>query len=341
MPITITPTIASITINGHTYTHANWESNTPGTLSGLANDFVTTIQALGATTGSLTKSITGNTTLSGSDLSNLTYKITGALSANADINFPAGVRSATFINATSGGYALLIGYSTGTRATIPASGSGNIYGDGTNFGLVNGIASASGGISAPGTFAVAGATTLASTLGVTGAITATAALTVGTTLGVTGASTVAALTVAGILTANAAIVAASTLTVAGNTVLTGTLDLGDDLTASGDIICTGGIVAPSIAARHASVGTAFYADSPGGTQSAVIFQDTSVTRWLLGKSTGSDFRLARYNSSGVYQSDVFIIDDATGRITLNVPTSSSGLSTNQMYSDSGTVKLAP
>src|SRR3954463_5637699 len=122
MPITITPTISSITINSHTYVHADWEANTPGTLSGLANDFVTTITALGATTGSLTKSISGNTTLSGSDLLNLTYKFTGTLSANANITFPAGVRSAAIINATSGGFALLIGYVAGTKATIPVSG---------------------------------------------------------------------------------------------------------------------------------------------------------------------------------------------------------------------------
>src|SRR4051812_36080322 len=147
MPLTISPHIASITINAHTYTHSNWENDTPGTISGLANDFVTTITALGATTGSLTKSISGNTTLSGSDLLNLTYKFTGTLSANANITFPAGVRSAAIINATSGGYALLIGYAAGTKATIPASGSGHVYGDSTNFGLVDGIAAASGGLS--------------------------------------------------------------------------------------------------------------------------------------------------------------------------------------------------
>lgn len=341
MPLTITPTIDSITINAHTYTHADWEANTPGTISGLANDFVATIQALGDSVGAYTESISGNTTISSGNAINLTFIFTGVLSGVATITFPAGARTITVVNNTTGGFGLLVGYATGTKATIPAAGSGDVYGDGTNHKLVNGIASASGGVSMPGTLAVAGAATLTSTLALTGAATLAASLAVGTTLGVTGAATLsAALTVAGLLTANGAIVAADDLSVAGNTLLTGTLDVGDDLTAGGDIICIGGIVAPAIAARHASIGTAFYADSPSGTESAVIFQDTSVTRWLLGKGTGSDFRLARYNSSGVYQSDVFIVDDATGRITLNVPTSASGLSTGQIYSDSLTLKLA-
>src|SRR4051812_8377933 len=98
MPLTITPTIASITINGHTYVHSDWEANTPGTLSGLANDFVTTITALGATTGTYSASISGDTTISGGSVANLTFVFTGALSANANITFPAGARTISVVN---------------------------------------------------------------------------------------------------------------------------------------------------------------------------------------------------------------------------------------------------
>lgn len=340
MPLTISPHIASITINGHTYVHTDWENDTPSTIGGLANDFVTTITALGATTGTYSASISGDTTISGGNAANLTFVFTGALSANANITFPAGARTITVVNNTTGSHTLLVGYSTGTKATIPVAGSGDIVADGTNHKLVNGIASASGGISAPGTLAVAGATTLASTLGVTGAVTASAALTVGTTLGVTGAATLSStLGVAGALTASAALTVGTTLGVTGAATLSSTLSVAGTTTAV-NITSTGTITAPTIAARSASVATTIYADAPGGSQSAIIFQDTSVTRWLLGKSTGSDFRLARYNTSGVYQSDVIIIDDTTGYITLNVPTSASGLTTGQIWSNSGVLTLA-
>jgi hypothetical protein len=57
------------------------------------------------------------------------------------------------------------------------------------------------------------------------------------------------------------------------------------------------------------------------------------------KNSGNDLELSWYNASGVYQSSPIIIDEATGYITLNVPTSSSGLISGQIYSNSGVLTI--
>src|SRR6187401_505562 len=109
MPITITPAVADIDIGSDVLTNSDWEQDTPTTLSLLVNFLAGTQVALGTTTGSLVKAISGDTTLSSPESINLNFIFTGSLSGNANITFPAGARTVTIVNNTTGGFALLVG----------------------------------------------------------------------------------------------------------------------------------------------------------------------------------------------------------------------------------------
>jgi hypothetical protein len=137
MSITITPPVADITIGVTTYTNADWEANTPGTLSAVIGGLTGQVQALGATTGTLVKAISGSVTLTTMEAANINFIFTGALSGIAAITFPAGSYTATIVNNTTGGFALTIKYAAGTTATIPSGGTAQVVGDGTNFKLVS------------------------------------------------------------------------------------------------------------------------------------------------------------------------------------------------------------
>jgi hypothetical protein len=341
MSITITPPVSDITIGVITYTNADWEANTPGTLSAVIGGITGQVQALGATTGTLVKAISGSVTLTTLETANINFIFTGALSGVAAITFPSGSYTATIVNNTTGGFALTIKYASGTTATIPSGGTAQVVGDGTNFKLVSGIAAgSSGAVSVPGALTATGAATLSSTLHVVGAATFDSNATITGTLGVTGATTLSStLTVTGAGSFLANLTVAGELNVQLDSAFLQDLGVGGDLGVTGDLICTGDIVGVTVAARHASLNTYVYVDCTAGAESKVEFQTDGVQRWRFGKNSVNDLELGWYNSSGVYQSSPLIIDEVTGYITLNVPTSSSGLISGQIYSNSGVLTI--
>ena len=186
MPVTITPAIPDITINGNTYTHSDWENNTPGTLSAMANDLATIIAAE-SLVGVLSKAISGDTTLTGTESENLGFIFTGSLSAGAAVTFAAGFQGiAAVVNATSGGFAITCGLAAGDSVSVPAGGSAMLFCDGTDFFPVTPIIRTSGGgsisgaMSISGAATVGGAATISGTASVAGAMTISGAALVGT-----------------------------------------------------------------------------------------------------------------------------------------------------------------
>ncbi len=342
MPITITPAVADIDIGTDTLTNTDWETDTPATLSLLVNFLATTQQALADTTGSLVKAITGDTTLSGPESINLNFIFTGALSSNANITFPAGPRTVTIVNNTTGGYALLIGYAAGTKATIPAGGSAQAYGDGTNWKLAGGIAAGTGGaVAVPGAFTVAGAAALTSTLAVTGAATFASNVAITGTLGVTGATTLSStLGVTGIGTFLANVGVAGELNVQLDSAFLQDLGVGGDLGVTGDIICTGDVQGTNTAARHASLSVYLQADSTDGVFAMTEYASDGVPEWRTGKTVLNDFEI-HWFSGGVYQNSPIVIQHTTGYVRLlNVPTSDAGLDSGTIWSNAGVLTLA-
>lgn len=343
MPITISPPVSDITIGSDTYTNADWEANTPGTLSAVLNGLVGQVQGLGSTTGTLVKAISGSVTLTTLEAANVNFIFTGSLSGTANINFPSGSYTATIANNTSGSQALSIGYSTGTRATVPAGGTAQVVGDGTNFRLVSGISAGSGGaVSVPGAFTATGAATLSSTLHAVGDATFDSNVTIAGTLDVTlDVTMLQALSVTGAVTLLDDLGVAGVLNVGQDSTFLQDLGVGGDLGVTGDIIGTGDIVGVTVAARHASLNTYLYADSTDGAESKVEFQTDGVQRWRIGKNSANDLEFSWYNASGVYQESPIILDETTGYIKLaGLPTSSAGLDAGTIYSDSGTLKVA-
>lgn len=339
---TITPTIADITVNATTWHHSDFEANPLGTFAEVANAVGTQLQALGDTTGSIVKVISGDTTLSGPESVNLTFIFTGTLSAAAAITFPAGERMAVIVNNTDGGYGLTVGLATGDTVAIPVSGSAVVYCDGTDFVLADGIVRTATGASVTGTFDLSGAAAFASTLAVAGAVTMSADATVDDTLTVGGDTTLnGALTVQGITAIYGATTIQDTLNVELNSAFLANLGVGGDLGVTGDIICSSDIVGATLAARHDTNSVIVYADSPDGTAATIAYRTASVQRWGMGKGTDNDFGLAWYDASGVYQSHIFIVDEATGNLRLfNLPTSSSGLDSGTVWNSSGTLMIA-
>ena len=112
---------------------------------------------------------------------NMVLFVGGTNSAIRQIVAPLVPKVYVVYNNTSGGYAITIGGSSGTLATIPASSSTLVFCDGTNF-----YAGISG---APGNFSIAGNATVAGTLSVTGNATVSTNLVVTGTTTLTGNAT--------------------------------------------------------------------------------------------------------------------------------------------------------
>lgn len=341
MPITITPAVADIDIGSDILTNSDWEQDTPATLSLLVNFLAGTQVALAATTGSLVKAISGNTTLSSPEAINLNFIFTGAISSVATITFPGGERTCTIVNNTTGGFGLLIGYATGTKAAIPAGGSAQVYGDGTNFKLASGVAAGSGGaVAVPGAFSATGAASLASTLAVTGAATFASTVAITGTLGVTGATTLSStLSVTGIGTFLANVGVAGELNVQLDSAFLQDLGVGGNLGVSLDILCTGDIQGTNVAARHASLSVYLQADSTDGVFAMTEYASDGVPEWRIGKTVANDLEF-HWFSGGVYQNSPMIFDSATGYLMLpTLPTSASGLASGTVWRNSGVLTV--
>lgn len=156
MAIDIPTPIPDITIGSTVITHSDWENNTPGAIADLANALAER-QALIEDVGTLFKAITGDTTLSSPESTNISFVFSGALAADAHITFDAGfVGIAQITNNTTGGFSLICGLATGDTVTIPPSGSAMAFCDGDDFSLSDGIVRTATGASIAGDLSLSG-----------------------------------------------------------------------------------------------------------------------------------------------------------------------------------------
>lgn len=332
--VTISPPVADITIGSQTWTNDDWENDTPGTISEIANT-IAAQQALLETVGLQAKAISGDTTLTSDESANLTFIFTGTLTADAAITFAAGFQGlATITNQTSGGFSIICGLASGSTVTIPNGGSAHVYCDGTDFALADGIVRTSTGASVTGDFAVtgnasfggtfsgAGAATLLSTLGVTGVFSASSDANVAGGLYVTGISQL------------------------NGTVSCNAISAAGQVSTAGLLQSTGG----SIKASSASGEARSYISSASGYSAWLEFDKAGSQRWLVGKNNtteggsnaGSDFDIVGFADDGITSLGVYVrVARADGSIFLlgNIPTSDPHVA-GQIWSNSGALTIS-
>jgi hypothetical protein len=101
------------------------------TWGGLLNTDLSLIDsALG---GTLSLSISGNTTLNSTQAENTGYEFAGTLTGTAAITWPTFYGLATIQNATTGGFAITCGMSSGASVTVFNGETTPIWSDGTSF----------------------------------------------------------------------------------------------------------------------------------------------------------------------------------------------------------------
>ena len=176
------------------------------------------------------------------------WRFTGALSGDCTVTIPQTAKWGFVINATTGGFDVILDTGLGTTLTVaPGATWVFYYTDGTDvsspsvdFGSSGGAnLTVSGNLTVDGTSTLTGAVTMGSTLGVTGAVALTAALTVGTTLGVTGAATLGStLAVTGAATLSSTLAVTGAATLGSTLAVTGATTVAV-LTASGTVTASG------------------------------------------------------------------------------------------------------
>jgi hypothetical protein len=349
MPIVISPTIASITINGNTYTHSDWENNTPGVLGGLGNDLATEIAAL-ALVGTLTKAISGNTTLTGPESANIGFVFTGALTGTALITFAAGFSGIAQIeNQTTGGHFLTCGLVAGTAIAVPPLGSAAAFCDGTNFSLQSGLVRTSVGVSTLGNAAVEGNLAVVGTSTFIGATTVTGAATFSTTANIVGAATVG-----GTMSVSGATTVDDSLNVTGAATVTGAVSVGGAFNVTGatsiddNLDVDGSITSWGLTVYLVGVERRIYLGSDSGYSAWMDFQTGAEDRWLIGKNSiaetgsnaGGDFEIVRFDDDGISLGIPIRINRATGNIGfLQLPTSSTGLEVGDLWNNAGVLNV--
>ena len=359
MPFTITPAIPNIVIGALTITHADWENNTPGTISSMANA-LSAQQALLSLVGVLTKAITGNTTLSAGESANIGFIFTGALAASAAVTFAAGFKGiAAVVNSTTGGFSITCGLAAGSTIAVPPGGSAMLFCDATNFILLDGIERTSTGSKVLGALEVTG--NLSGT-GITGqSVSVTGGATVGGGATVTGNITGAGITanalgVTTTATITGALTASSTASVAGAATVTGALTGGSTASIAGAATIGGaltGATGATISGGHFRAEAAagdrrIVIKSPAGS-SAWIEYDAATERWLAGRNStaetgsnvGSDYEIVRSNDAGTPLGIPLRIMRANGWIVApEMPTSAPTLS-GALWSNAGVVTRVP
>jgi hypothetical protein len=113
---------------GFTQPTVGADNNTWGGL--LNTNFALIDNALG---GTVSVSISGNTTLTGSQAQNTAYEFSGSLSGTATIRWPTFYGFIVVQNGTTGGYPLSCGMSSGATVTVFNGETTTIWSDGTNF----------------------------------------------------------------------------------------------------------------------------------------------------------------------------------------------------------------
>lgn len=339
MPIEISPTIATIAINGHTYTHDDWENNTPGVLGGLGNDLATEISAL-SLVGTLTKAISGNVTLTGAEGTNLGFVFTGTLTSEATITFAAGFKGPAFIeNNTAGGYDIICGLASGLLVRVRYNGSTAAFCDGVDFISQTGIIRRPDGSEAISNLNVGGYISAIGTLFIGNSATITGAGTFNSTLNVVGNATVG-----------------GSLTVSGATYIDDNLTVWDEFRVQDKsyfesaVDVAGELSSDRLIVYKTALDGNLYLSSDSGFGSWILFNQglNNDIRWQMGKTNtlesgdnvGSDLHIVRYSDNEVSLGAPIKIKRSTGVINLSeLPTSSAGLVGGDLWNNSGVVNI--
>lgn len=347
MPITIPVPVPTITIGSTVITHADWENNTPGAISSLANALAER-QALLETVGVLSKAISGDVTLTEEESTNLLFIFTGTLAADATVEFVAGFSGlAPIVNQTAGGFSIIVALdgASGETVTIPAGGSAVAYCDGGDFVLADGIVRTSTGASVTGDFAVSGNGSYGGTLSATGAAT------FGNNVSIVGSLDVATnATVAGTLGVTGDVTLAGGLYIAG-----AGLNVTNDGLISGDFAVTGNIQASgnitldtgTLIVKHASTEGRARISAPGSQAAWLEFDTVDSQRWLVGRNAtaesggnaGSDFDLVRFDDSGGSPTVTLRVRRSDGAVfAFELPTSDPS-EANRIWCDTGASRV--
>lgn len=337
--------ISDITVNGNTYTDADWRANWEGTISAIANDIAAAIAGAAIAGGTLFKSISGNTTLTSGESGNRLFVFSGTLAANAAVTFNAAFSGiGLIVNSTTGGFSVTVGLASGTTVSVAAGQTALVYCDGTNFANPIGIVATATGAKVTGTFEATGNTTLGGTLSVTGVAAFSSSVTVSGTFTGTGAATLSStLDVATDLTVG------DDLNVAGDAIIVGSLTADTIAVADGITVSGGGVsgVAASFSVATGEIRTAMSA--PSGQAVWYSTRTTGFDRWLFGQNveaqsgsnSGANFDIVAADDAGTPLGTYLRIYRDTGEFYLPfLPTSSAGLRSGSFYNDGGTVKVA-
>lgn len=333
---TFSPPIATIVVNGHTYTNTDFEANPLGTFANIANDFSTIIAAL-SLVGVLTKAISGNVTLTGGEAANIGFIFTGALSADATITFPSSYKGiCQVINRTTGSHTLFVWRGAGAVASVAPGGTATqsgatLFCDGTDFLLIDGVQKTASGARTLTDFTVNGAATVTGALSagvtnLTGTLTTTGNLNTGAGLNVNGTTALTgAVNTGGTLFSAGSLNTGSDLNALGNSTITGTLTIGGAISAGGTAHF-GGTVSAVASSGEAHVKH----DSVAGQAAWSEYDTAGLARWLVGKNNtaeggsnaGSDYAIGRYADDGTSALGVPLkIRRSDGAIILDLPTS--------------------
>lgn len=332
-------TISNITVNGNTYTDADWRADWEGTISSIANDISAAVAGAALAGGTLFKALSGNVTLSAGESDNRVFVFTGTLAADATVTYAASFEGlALVVNDTTGGFSVLTKLAAGASVTIASGQVALVYCDGTDFAYAVAVVSTATGAKVTGTFEATGAVTVGGALSVTGATTAAALTLTGTLTGVTA-------TFSGVLT-GASLVTTGNASIGGTALVTGAVSAGSLAVADGVTINGTGTVL-EIAATSGEIRASI--STVGGQPAYVEWATTGIPTWVGGRdnstqsggNSGGNWVLIALDDSGNGLGTVIKCYRDTLEFNLpNLPTSSAGLRTGSLWSDGGTLKVA-